>query len=195
MKIAITATGPSLDAELDPRFGRCPCFLIVDTENLSFQAVSNENQALGQGAGIQSARLVVEQGVSHVLTGNCGPNAHRALTAAGVGVIVGCSGTARQVVAQFNTGQLNTVDGPNVPGHSGMSTTPGANPTPAPNPAVTPNPGMTPPSPAGEPAFGPGQGRGMGRGQGGGMGRGMGRGQGRGMGGGMGRGMGGGRGR
>ena len=169
MKIAISATEPNLDANLDPRFGRCSCFLIVETENLSFQAVSNENQSLGQGAGIQSARLVAEQGVSHVLTGNCGPNAHRALTAAGIGVIVGCAGTARQVVERFIAGELNTVDTPNVPGHSGMSA----------NPGLSPDSNVTSPPPAAGQGFGPGQGRGIGRGQGRGMGRGMGGGRGR----------------
>ena len=50
MKIAITATGASLDARLDPRFGRCPCFLIIDTDSMNFEAVENPNAALGGGA-------------------------------------------------------------------------------------------------------------------------------------------------
>lgn len=29
MRIAISATGPSLDAEVDPRFGRCQYFIAV----------------------------------------------------------------------------------------------------------------------------------------------------------------------
>jgi len=178
MKIAVTAVEPRLDAEVDPRFGRCPFFVIVETDNLSLEAIDNENQALGQGAGIQSAGLLAERGVKYVLTGNCGPNAHQTLTAAGIGVIVGCSGTVRNVVEQFAAGRLQPACEPNVPGHSGMGA--GAAPAPAPVPTPAPvGPG------AGQ---GRGQGRGMGRGRGAGGGMGRGRGGGAGMGGGRGRG-------
>jgi len=38
MKIAITATGPSLDAEVDARFGRCQYFVIIDPQSMEFEA-------------------------------------------------------------------------------------------------------------------------------------------------------------
>jgi len=176
MRVAITATEPRLDAAVDPRFGRCRCFLVVETDDMSFEALDNASQELGQGAGIQSARLMADKGVKYVLTGNCGPNAHQGLSAVGIGVIVGCAGTVRDVAEQFKSGQLRPTDQPNVPGHAGMS-----------------DPSRPTTGPAGPPQTGPGPGGGMGMGRGGGMGRGMGRGGGRGGGRGMGRG--GGRGR
>jgi predicted Fe-Mo cluster-binding NifX family protein len=120
MRVAVTSTGPSLDAPVDPRFGRCPYFLLVETDDMSFKAVANENSALGGGAGIQSARLVVQEGARTVLTGNCGPNAHEALSAAGVEVVVGCSGTVSEVAERFKAGELRAVPAPNVAPHSGM---------------------------------------------------------------------------
>lgn len=120
MKVAVTSTGASLDAAVDPRFGRCPYFMLVETNDMGFKAVANENSALGGGAGIQSARLVVQEGAKTVLTGNCGPNAHQALSAAGVEVIVGCSGTVSEVVERFKAGQLRAALAPNVASHSGM---------------------------------------------------------------------------
>lgn len=181
MRIAITTTEPTLDAAVDPRFGRCPYFLIVDPDNLAFEAIENASVALGQGAGIQSAQLMAEKGVTFVLTGNCGPNAHQTLSAVGIEVIVGCSGAVRDVIQQFKAGQLGATNQPNVASHSGMAGTPGP-------PQGQPTPLQQPPMPGG------GMGRGMGGGGGGGMVRGMGqgRGMGRGMGrgGGMGRGMG-----
>jgi len=120
MKVVVTSTGPSLDAAVDPRFGRCPLFMVVDTDDMSFKAVANGNSALGGGAGIQSAGLVVQEGAKAVLTGNCGPNAHQALSAAGVEVVVGCSGTVAEVVDRFKAGQLRAASGPNVGSHSGM---------------------------------------------------------------------------
>lgn len=121
MKIAITATAPDLDAKVDPRFGRCPFFLIVETDDLSFEAMENPNITQGSGAGIQSAQLMADKGVQHVLTGNCGPNAHQTLAAANIAVSVGCSGSIREVAEQFKAGQFTASLGPNVAGHYGTS--------------------------------------------------------------------------
>jgi NAD-dependent dihydropyrimidine dehydrogenase PreA subunit len=33
MKIAVTSSGPDLDADIDPRFGGCPYFVLIDTES------------------------------------------------------------------------------------------------------------------------------------------------------------------
>jgi len=101
MKIAITVAEPSLEGRVDPRFGRCSYFLIVETDDMRFEAVENPNISLGGGAGIQSAQLLAGKAVQFVLTGNCGPNAHQALSAAGIDVIVGCSGVAADVVERF----------------------------------------------------------------------------------------------
>jgi len=38
MKIAISATGPSLDDEVESRFGRCPYFIIADPDTMQFEA-------------------------------------------------------------------------------------------------------------------------------------------------------------
>jgi predicted Fe-Mo cluster-binding NifX family protein len=142
---------------------------------MKFEAVDNASQELGQGAGIQSARLMADKGVRHVLTGNCGPNAHQALSTAGIGVIVGCTGTVREVIEQFKAGQLTPADQPNVPGHAGMGNRSG----PTPDSAVAPPAPVRPGGGTGMGA-GRGMGRGMGRGRGQGGGRGMGRGRGRG---------------
>lgn len=72
MKIAITSIGPDLDAEVDPRFGRCQYFLIVELNDLSFEAIENPNIAIGGGAGIQSAQLIAEKGVKPSLPETAG---------------------------------------------------------------------------------------------------------------------------
>ena len=122
VKIAVTATGRDLEAEVDPRFGRCPYFLIVETDDLSFEALENPNIAAGSGAGIQSAQMVAEKGVGALLTGNCGPNAYQALSAAGVQVIVGVAGPVRDAVEAFKAGSLSAASQPNVQSHFGMGT-------------------------------------------------------------------------
>ncbi len=119
MKVSVSSTGSTLDASVDPRFGRCSYFVVVDTDDMSFEAVENNNAALGTGAGVQSAQLVAESGATTVLTGNCGPKAHKTLTAAGIDVVVGCSGTISNAVEQLQAGNLQATDTPNVDSHNG----------------------------------------------------------------------------
>jgi predicted Fe-Mo cluster-binding NifX family protein len=109
MKIAVSATGQTLDSNVDPRFGRCPYFLIVNPATLEFDAIANANADVGGGAGISSAQLMAEKGVSVVLTGNCGPNAYRVFGGAGIQVVTGVTGSVSQAVQQFTAGSLKTV--------------------------------------------------------------------------------------
>jgi len=157
--------------------------LIIDTDTMQFEAIENPNIAIGGGAGIQSAQLMSEKGVTVVLTGNCGPNAFNVFGQAGIQVIVGVSGAVRNAIEQFKAGAFSSASGPNVDSHFGVN----AAPT---DPTTTGQPMTGPVGQGGGTGFGMGGGRGMGRGmgRGGGMGRGMGKGMGRG--GGMGRGMG-----
>jgi predicted Fe-Mo cluster-binding NifX family protein len=159
MKIAVTSTGPTLDDAVEPRFGRCPFFLIIDPDSLEFESIQNPNMGLGGGAGIQSAQLMATKEVSVVLTGNCGPNAFQTFEAAGIRVITGVNGPVRQALEKYKTGALSTASTPNVESHFGMGGGRGM------------GRGMGI-------GGGPGMGRGMGMGGGRGMGRGMGMGQG-----------------
>ena len=97
MKIAVSSAGDSLDDLVDPRFGRCACLLIVDTGTLEFEVIENSGKNLSGGAGIEAAQRVADRGVSHVLTGYCGPNAQTVLSAAGIHIITNCSGSYSQM--------------------------------------------------------------------------------------------------
>ena len=68
MKVAVSASGRDLDSQIDPRFGRCAFFLVVETDEMSFESFSNENMALAGGAGIQSAQFVASKGAKSVNT-------------------------------------------------------------------------------------------------------------------------------
>ena len=121
MKIAVTSQGKDLDAQVDPRFGRCATFVIVDTETMEFEAVPNDNINASGGAGIQSAQVVAGQDAEVVLTGNCGPNAFKTLQAADIGVIIGVKGSVRDAVTQFKDGTLSVSKDANVANHFGTS--------------------------------------------------------------------------
>ena len=55
MKVAVSSTGEDLDAQIDPRFGRCQYFIIVDLESMKYEAVLNESAMASGGAGIGSS--------------------------------------------------------------------------------------------------------------------------------------------
>ena len=120
MKIAVTSNGKTLESEVDPRFGRASYFIIVDSETMDFNVIENKNVAAAGGAGISSAKVVIDAGAEAVLTGNCGPNAERTLSAAGVKIYTGATGTVAEAVELFKNGKLTETTGPNVQSRFGM---------------------------------------------------------------------------
>ncbi len=120
MKICVSASANTLDAPLDPRFGRCPYFVIVDSETMQFEAIQNTASAVMSGAGIQAAQTITSRGVKVLITGNVGPNAFQALSAAGIKIVTGASGTVRDVVERYKRGELRETSAPTVGGHFGM---------------------------------------------------------------------------
>jgi len=122
MKICITATRDNLDADIDPRFGRCSYFLFVDTDSMEWEAVSNTaSQSMG-GAGVQAGKLMADKNVTALLTGNVGPNAFQTLNAAEVKIITGLSGSVRDNINKFKKNELqtNSGKGPTVDSHFGI---------------------------------------------------------------------------
>ena len=121
MKIAISSVGTILDAQVDPRFGRCAYFIIIDPDTMQFEAVDNANAAAGGGAGIATAQMIAGKSVEAVLSGNCGPNAYEVLSKANIKVISGVSGVIKDVVENYRNGKYEASDKPNVAGHFGQS--------------------------------------------------------------------------
>ena len=119
MKIVITSNGENLNSEVDPRFGRAAYFLFGDPEVMDFSVIENKNIDAAGGAGISSAKVVIDAGAEAVLTGNCGPNAERTLRAAGVKIYTRATGTVAEALELFKNGKLTEADGPNVESHFG----------------------------------------------------------------------------
>lgn len=120
MKIGVSASGNDMEALVDPRFGRCTYFVLVDSESMQFEAVPNLAAASGSGAGIQAAQTMASKQVQVLITGNVGPNAFQALSAAEITVITGASGKVREVIEKYKKGLLSETREPTVRGHFGM---------------------------------------------------------------------------
>ena len=116
MKICISSTGPNLDSPVDPRFGRCQHFLIIDEEGKLIKSMPNEGVRAMRGAGITAAQLVANEKVQVIITGNIGPNAFGALKTSGIKIYTGIFGmTAKQALDKYNSGELketNVATGP-----------------------------------------------------------------------------------
>lgn len=118
MLVAVTAKGTHLSDEVDPRFGRAPYILVVDTKTMSYEALDNsENVNAFKGAGIQAATMVADKGAEILMTGYCGPNAFKTVQAAGMKVVSDVSGTVEQAIIKLLTGDVTYSESANKEGH------------------------------------------------------------------------------
>jgi predicted Fe-Mo cluster-binding NifX family protein len=118
MKIAITTTGEHLDSAVDLRFGRARGFIIYDDKSGDYYYIDNkQNLSAMQGAGVQSAKTVIDLGVGAVITGNVGPKAFTTLQAGNVEIYIGAEGSVNNVIDDYKGGKLQKTSGANVESH------------------------------------------------------------------------------
>ncbi len=120
MKLAICAQGGELSSAVDQRFGRCPYFVILDTESKEvIKSIPNSAAGASGGAGTQTARLLFSEKVDAVAVGNVGPNAANALNAAGIKIYSGINGTVEEALDLYLDGKLSSSPGATVDSHHG----------------------------------------------------------------------------
>ncbi|NLX14172.1 MAG: dinitrogenase iron-molybdenum cofactor biosynthesis protein [Phycisphaerales bacterium] len=109
MKVAITAHGPNLTDEIDPRFDRAKFLVVVDTETEQCTAYGNI-RCLGspQDTVKMAAQRIRQLGIDTVLTGKVGDEVLAALHAENIRVRTVSSG---QIKEALNAYQAD----PNVP--------------------------------------------------------------------------------
>ena len=108
MNLVITAKQPNLNGKIDERFGRCEHFVLVNTEDNSLKNLINSAAGQHGGAGIAAAQLMIDNKVHAVASGAFGPNAYRALKAAGISMYLFGAGveTVQQAVEGIKQGTL-----------------------------------------------------------------------------------------
>jgi predicted Fe-Mo cluster-binding NifX family protein len=102
MKAAIPAEGPDLDARVGDRLGLSSYLLIVNLESKHFEVLPSPRDS-GSGAGMQVVALIIAKKSDVVLTGWCSPIAERYLSAHGVRVLTGISGTVAEVLGTIGS--------------------------------------------------------------------------------------------
>ncbi len=121
MKIAISSTGPDIEADIDMRFGRCPYFLVVEVDGGEIKNTDSfENTGAQQmgGAGISAAQFVADKGAKAIITGNVGPRAFQVFSQFGIEVYT-ASGKIKDAVEKFSKNELKKVEGATGPMFAG----------------------------------------------------------------------------
>jgi len=101
LKVIISATGKTLDSQMDLRFGRAATFIIADTDTMDYEALDNAGALAAGGAGISSAQIVIDKGATAVITGNVGPNAMNVLSAGNIEIYRGSPLSVKENIDQL----------------------------------------------------------------------------------------------
>ncbi len=123
-KIAISSTGNDINNDIDPRFGRCSYFFIVEIEDKKIKhAKAIENTAAKQagGAGITSAQIVADEEADAVIAVNLGPRAFDVFSQLEIKIYNTEPCTVKQAVEKFIAGELKEASTPTGPMHMGMA--------------------------------------------------------------------------
>jgi predicted Fe-Mo cluster-binding NifX family protein len=84
MIVGVAAMDGSLDADVSQQFARCPKFMIIDSDSLTFETLDNPARDMPGGAGPAAVQEFVNRGVRVAIAGRFGPRAEQALQAAGI---------------------------------------------------------------------------------------------------------------
>ncbi len=107
MKVGVSASGRDLNARVDDRFGRCPWFLVVDTDSLEFEAIENRHAQEGMGAGMGAANDLIDVHVNAVISGQVGPKAYEVLKALNVDIFLVSGGiTVKEALEKLKRREL-----------------------------------------------------------------------------------------
>ena len=111
MRVGISATRGDLNAKVDGRFGRCPWFLVVDSDSLEFEAVENRHAEEGMGAGMGAAKDLIDARIDAVISGQVGPKAYEVLKAGNIDIfLVSDDVTAKDALVRLKRGELRKME-------------------------------------------------------------------------------------
>jgi predicted Fe-Mo cluster-binding NifX family protein len=101
MKVCVPSFGPTLDSRVQPIFGRCEYFILVDPESMAYEVESNPYTSVSDEAGPESAKMVIDRGAKTLLTAKVGTKAKQVLEASGVEIMDIQGETVREAVEAF----------------------------------------------------------------------------------------------
>jgi predicted Fe-Mo cluster-binding NifX family protein len=108
MRIAVSAdTDSGLNSPVSSHFGRCPYFVLVDTDSEAIARVDTvRNPFFGNHQPGQVPAFVNSQGVQVMLSGGMGAGAVSFFNQYGIQVATGASGTVGEAIERYLAGSL-----------------------------------------------------------------------------------------
>lgn len=117
LKIAVTSRGNTPKSEVYEQFGRTYWLMIYNLAAEQWYAIDNEtNRILTKDAGIATAQILLELGVSIVMTGETGPKVFRTLSSGGVAVVHNVNGVVEDALQDWLRGEFPLARLANDPG-------------------------------------------------------------------------------
>lgn len=110
MKIAVSSKGQSLHDAVDTHFGRCAGFVIHDSNTQTSSFLSNsQQQNATDGAGIQTAKLIVNADVDVLITGQIGPKAMQVLSQTQIQIFSSSAGSVEGAIDAWQRNELQPI--------------------------------------------------------------------------------------
>ena len=110
MKLCIpVAENQALNSIVYGHFGSAPLFLLVDSETLAVESLTNHDEHHVHGA-CNPLKALAGRAVDAVIVGGIGAGAVRGLRQAGIAVYQSPEQTVAEAVAQFTAGTLPELD-------------------------------------------------------------------------------------
>jgi len=110
MKIALPAGTPDMTARVENKLGTAPYLLVIDTDDMTFEAIEGPPLTAGPGSGIQAVTLVLGMGAKTLLVGTISPGIARTLRKSGIEIITGVDGTVKDAVERYRRGDFSRPD-------------------------------------------------------------------------------------
>ncbi len=112
MQIGVAVENNSgLEAEISGHFGRCPYYVILETEEQKIKQpvrVMANPYATAHGQPGQVPSFLKEQGIEVIIAGGMGPRAVGFFNQYGIKVVTGANGKVKEAVDRFLKGELES---------------------------------------------------------------------------------------
>ena len=107
MKIAIPADECNKNSQVCMSYGRTSVFAVYDTETKEYTFLDNSAAASQGGAGIKASQMLIDNGVTVVITQRLGQNAADVLNVAKVSIMEAVAGDVEANVNEYLAGKLS----------------------------------------------------------------------------------------
>ncbi len=111
MRIGISSTNISLTENVYKRFGRCPVYIIYDTESGDCEYVYNYCRSFQKDPGTIAAQMFVNRDVKAVITEDIDSRSLKVLNESSIEVYSGYPGTCKEALDKYRDGKLKIISG------------------------------------------------------------------------------------